>query len=48
MGPFTNKTYQVIGEENNKYLLQLEASIFGNVKVEPMILELNDSTNDEV
>jgi hypothetical protein len=26
----------------------LEASGFGNVKVEPMILELSDSTNEDV
>ncbi len=48
MGPFTNKKYKVIGEKKNKSMLQLEASIFGNVKVEPMILELNDSTNEDV
>lgn len=48
MGPFTDKKYKVIGEKKNKSMLQLEASIFHNVKVKPMILELNDSTNDDV
>jgi hypothetical protein len=41
-------TYQVIGEKENRSQPQSEASGFGNVKVELMILEFNDSTNEDV
>jgi hypothetical protein len=41
-------TYQVIGEKKNRSQPQSKASGFGNVKVELMILELNDSTNEDV
>jgi hypothetical protein len=40
--------YQFIGEERNIFQLQLEASRFGKVKVEPMILEFNDSIGEDV
>jgi hypothetical protein len=40
--------YQFIGEERNISQLQLEASKFGKVKVEPMILELSDSIGKDV
>jgi hypothetical protein len=47
MGPFTNKNVSSYWRKKSKSLLQLEASIFGNAKVEPMMHELNNSTNDD-
>jgi hypothetical protein len=41
------RRYQVIGEERDPQP-QLDASKFSNVKIKPMILELSDSTNEDV
>jgi hypothetical protein len=40
--------YQFTSEKMNIFQLQLEASRFGKVKVEPMIFELSDSIGEDV